>query len=735
MPAHMYVEKRSLSNSNHLGANPNACEMLKHATFISKANSESCLNQEENNPVHPSPHSSVSNSPENTKAQKVPKGNENWNSSNRSGRTHGNDGSYFLIKPNSRNSRHPSSVPSHPISAEHHNRFREGKKAIRDRIFVGGLSEEITDADLKTTFEKFGSISNINIPWDHALSRMRGYAFITFDKDESAKKAIEAGIIDVKSRKLNINQAFMTPYAQTTARANAAQANRAQNPAFPSNQVFNNPFNPMIYASGYPQYSRNAANNYASYVTPEMYSQQQNSAQAGFNGAGGVQYWPNQSYDPNQTMIVQDPRTGICYSAPMNFQAPIQNQQMYQPYSFTVPTQAPTSNPVLYTVNPAYDPNQTPTIQSATPPIGTAMPPMVMNRNATYPNSAYALPNDQNAAYIQQMYTGSGGGVTNGNYQMDQQALAQQQQQQQISNSHQAQNSPIMQPARMNMGENGGFNGSNTGQMMVHPTGGSPMARVIVSSGGFDMPQQGSPPNQRNWQNTGFAVTDGSAAGGQPNGGAQMLANGAIPVAYAPATDQTQQQQFAAFSFNTNPQMNQTFGAVQNTQNTVPNRNIAINDGSLVQNTPNGHTTQNVMTGELMSPIRSQQAINAQQTLQSMGRDVYITAAYAQSQQTPLNHMPTRCFSNTPGNPNKCARPTEQSVVGEVAQAANNIYPSAGGGTNNSSYKYDNRASYRNAGGRNFGYQNRMNTRNDVDSGARDSTDMGKIHVGKGSNR
>ena len=60
-----------------------------------------------------------------------------------------------------------------------------------NRIYVGGLEMDVTGEELKEVFEEFGEVIESNVITDRYTKLSRGFAFITFKREEDAKKAIE----------------------------------------------------------------------------------------------------------------------------------------------------------------------------------------------------------------------------------------------------------------------------------------------------------------------------------------------------------------------------------------------------------------------------------------------------------------------------------------------------------------------------------------------------------------
>ena len=75
-------------------------------------------------------------------------------------------------------------------------------------IYVGNLDFKTSDSDLEKTFGEFGSVSNVNIITDKFSGRSRGFAFVTTDNDDEARKAIEElNGTTLGSRAITVNEA------------------------------------------------------------------------------------------------------------------------------------------------------------------------------------------------------------------------------------------------------------------------------------------------------------------------------------------------------------------------------------------------------------------------------------------------------------------------------------------------------------------------------------------------
>ena len=58
------------------------------------------------------------------------------------------------------------------------------------KVYIGGLEMDVTSDELKEVFEEFGEIIESRVIKDRYTKQSRGFAFITFKREEDADKAI-----------------------------------------------------------------------------------------------------------------------------------------------------------------------------------------------------------------------------------------------------------------------------------------------------------------------------------------------------------------------------------------------------------------------------------------------------------------------------------------------------------------------------------------------------------------
>ena len=75
-------------------------------------------------------------------------------------------------------------------------------------IYVGNISYDMTESEIRDLFAPFGSVTSVNVITDRDSGRPKGFAFVEMDSPESAQKAIDGlNGVDAKGRKLNVNEA------------------------------------------------------------------------------------------------------------------------------------------------------------------------------------------------------------------------------------------------------------------------------------------------------------------------------------------------------------------------------------------------------------------------------------------------------------------------------------------------------------------------------------------------
>jgi cold-inducible RNA-binding protein len=75
-------------------------------------------------------------------------------------------------------------------------------------IFVGNMSFQTTESDLRALFEPYGQVTRIHIVNDRETGQPRGFAFVEMENDAEAAKAMtELNGKEVAGRALRVNEA------------------------------------------------------------------------------------------------------------------------------------------------------------------------------------------------------------------------------------------------------------------------------------------------------------------------------------------------------------------------------------------------------------------------------------------------------------------------------------------------------------------------------------------------
>lgn len=75
-------------------------------------------------------------------------------------------------------------------------------------IYVGNLSHQTTEDDLRQAFEVFGQVKSVNIIKDRFSGESRGFGFVEIPSKQEAQKAIEEmNGKDLMGRAINVNEA------------------------------------------------------------------------------------------------------------------------------------------------------------------------------------------------------------------------------------------------------------------------------------------------------------------------------------------------------------------------------------------------------------------------------------------------------------------------------------------------------------------------------------------------
>jgi RNA recognition motif-containing protein len=79
---------------------------------------------------------------------------------------------------------------------------------MNSKLYVGNLSFNTSEAELRDAFGAFGSLTDVFVATDRETGRPRGFAFVTFSTaEESQRAAEEMNGAELGGRALTVNEA------------------------------------------------------------------------------------------------------------------------------------------------------------------------------------------------------------------------------------------------------------------------------------------------------------------------------------------------------------------------------------------------------------------------------------------------------------------------------------------------------------------------------------------------
>jgi RNA recognition motif-containing protein len=80
------------------------------------------------------------------------------------------------------------------------------------RIYVGSLSNEVTEEDLRLAFEPFGQVESVTIINDRHSGKSKGFGFVEMPTKAEGQSAIEGlNGQELKGKALTVNEARPRP--------------------------------------------------------------------------------------------------------------------------------------------------------------------------------------------------------------------------------------------------------------------------------------------------------------------------------------------------------------------------------------------------------------------------------------------------------------------------------------------------------------------------------------------
>ncbi|KAF4524928.1 hypothetical protein B566_EDAN013890 [Ephemera danica] len=84
-------------------------------------------------------------------------------------------------------------------------------QARHGKIFVGGLIPELSDDDIKNFFAQFGSIVEVEMPFDKPNNRRKGFCFVTFESQQVAQEVLKTPKLTINGKEVDVKKVTPKP--------------------------------------------------------------------------------------------------------------------------------------------------------------------------------------------------------------------------------------------------------------------------------------------------------------------------------------------------------------------------------------------------------------------------------------------------------------------------------------------------------------------------------------------
>jgi len=88
-------------------------------------------------------------------------------------------------------------------------------KARHGKIFVGGLTQELSDDDIKSYFQQFGTIVDVEMPFDKTKNQRKGFCFITFESEQVVNELLKTSKQTINDKEVDVKKATPKPDAMS----------------------------------------------------------------------------------------------------------------------------------------------------------------------------------------------------------------------------------------------------------------------------------------------------------------------------------------------------------------------------------------------------------------------------------------------------------------------------------------------------------------------------------------
>lgn len=78
---------------------------------------------------------------------------------------------------------------------------------MQTKLYVGNLSYNATEDDIKALFEKYGTVRSVEIVKDRYSGQSKGFGFVEMAASDQAEKSLELNGQEMLGRNLNVSEA------------------------------------------------------------------------------------------------------------------------------------------------------------------------------------------------------------------------------------------------------------------------------------------------------------------------------------------------------------------------------------------------------------------------------------------------------------------------------------------------------------------------------------------------
>ena len=78
---------------------------------------------------------------------------------------------------------------------------------MQKRLYVGNLAPMVNETRLRTYFENFGRLDNVEVVYDHETSRSKGFGYVTFIDAKDAASGLTANGSELDEQTLRVSYA------------------------------------------------------------------------------------------------------------------------------------------------------------------------------------------------------------------------------------------------------------------------------------------------------------------------------------------------------------------------------------------------------------------------------------------------------------------------------------------------------------------------------------------------